>query len=71
MGGMEWLLALVAWLVFTATVGVIVHTVLHRRHRPADDLPRCRKCGYAVCGLRGGHVCPECGSDLRSVGIDR
>ncbi|MDB5354604.1 MAG: hypothetical protein JWN24_1057 [Phycisphaerales bacterium] len=31
--------------------------------------PRCGKCGYMVRGL-ATFVCPECGSDLREVGID-
>jgi hypothetical protein len=71
--GMEWLLLLVGWLMFTAVVGVVVHTIVRwrGRGRSEDGLPRCGKCGYAVCGLRGGHVCPECGSDLRAVGIDQ
>lgn len=32
--------------------------------------PRCRRCGYIVRGLPG-HICPECGSDLRRIGIIR
>ena len=31
--------------------------------------PSCRACGYAVKGLPS-FTCPECGSDLREVGID-
>jgi hypothetical protein len=31
--------------------------------------PSCRACGYAVRGLPSFR-CPECGSDLREVGID-
>ena len=32
-------------------------------------IPSCRACGYAVKGLPS-FICPECGSDLREVGID-
>ena len=31
--------------------------------------PSCRACGYAVRGLPS-FTCPECGRDLREVGID-
>ena len=34
--------------------------------RPIE--PACGKCGYAVRGL-DTFICPECGSDLRQVGI--
>ncbi|HEX2973530.1 MAG TPA: hypothetical protein VHP11_14440 [Tepidisphaeraceae bacterium] len=30
--------------------------------------PRCGQCGYIVRGI-GGFTCPECGKDLREVGI--
>src|SRR4051812_9800081 len=30
--------------------------------------PRCRACGYIVCP-RAKRICPECGGDLRAVGI--
>lgn len=33
-----------------------------------SDLPTCAGCGYAVRGL-AGLECPECGADLREVGI--
>ena len=33
------------------------------------SVPSCRACGYAVKGLPS-FTCPECGSDLREVGID-
>lgn len=37
---------------------------------PADDEtePRCGRCAYIVLGLPG-HRCPECGGDLRLVGL--
>jgi class 3 adenylate cyclase len=37
------------------------------RRRPGSD-PACGKCGYAGRGLTT-FVCPECGADLREVGI--
>ena len=36
---------------------------------PKITEPSCRACGYAVRGLPS-FTCPECGSDLRDVGID-
>ena len=36
---------------------------------PKITVPSCRACGYAVKGLPS-FTCPECGSDLREVGID-
>ena len=36
---------------------------------PKVSEPSCRACGYAVRGLPS-FTCPECGSDLREVGID-
>ena len=36
---------------------------------PKVTEPSCRACGYAVKGLPS-FTCPECGSDLREVGID-
>jgi len=35
-----------------------------------DAAPRCGHCGYDVRGLPSP-VCPECGSDLRIVGVGR
>jgi len=37
--------------------------------QPKVTEPSCRACGYAVRGLPS-FTCPECGSDLREVGID-
>jgi hypothetical protein len=39
-----------------------------RLSRGGSDLPTCARCGYAVRGLMGLD-CPECGADLREVGI--
>jgi|SRR5688572_19151352 len=45
-------------------------TQSHVRFRgPKVTVPSCRACGYAVKGLPS-FTCPECGSDLREVGID-
>jgi class 3 adenylate cyclase len=41
-----------------------------RRHASEADLPTCGHCGYAVTGLTT-FICPECGRDLRVVGIVR
>ena len=38
-----------------------------RRRRPSAE-PVCGRCGYCVTGLTT-FICPECGSDLREVGI--
>ena len=58
-----------AWIVgllgLAALVGLIVF--IWRRRAKAGE-PKCGKCGYAVAGLPS-FTCPECGSDLRSVGI--
>src|SRR5262245_46761666 len=40
-----------------------------RRMGISLDQPSCGYCGYPVRGLPS-FVCPECGSDLREVGID-
>ena len=36
--------------------------------RPKSDLPTCGACAYAVRGV-SSLFCPECGADLREVGI--
>ena len=43
--------------------------VPRRWWEPKVTQPSCRACGYAVRGLPS-FTCPECGSDLREVGID-
>ena len=52
-------------------LGAVVTAIMllrrRRRTRPAKE-PRCGQCGYNVTGL-STFTCPECGSDLRQVGI--
>lgn len=47
-----------------------VAAVLFIRRRRRVTAPCCRACGYDVRGLPSS-ICPECGSDLESVGILR
>ncbi len=47
---------------------VLVVVMLLRRRGRGIQHPACGKCGYAVQGLPT-FTCPECGSDLRVVGI--
>jgi hypothetical protein len=58
-------LLLIVILVFA---GVFVGAQMAGRLRKGPDHPACGKCGYNVTGLES-MVCPECGSDLREVGI--
>ena len=53
-------------------IGVLeVERRRRRRNLPAPSAePTCPTCGYLVVGLPG-KVCPECGSDLASVGVVR
>ena len=57
-------------LLFLIVLGVLAYVVFRgvRRSRGKVSEPSCGKCGYAVTGLET-MVCPECGSDLRVVGI--
>jgi hypothetical protein len=61
---------LVTLILLTAlTVALAVATVVVRRRRAQRiTQPVCGQCGYAVEGLPS-FTCPECGSDLRAVGI--
>jgi hypothetical protein len=64
---------MLGWMTITAVVGVVVETILRReldRDGAAAREPSCGRCGYIVTGLPS-HVCPECGSDLRTVGVVR
>src|SRR5437868_14823886 len=57
---------------FTRLAAVAVTRSLARgrsRNGRISADPRCGKCGYIVRGI-ATLTCPECGSDLREVGID-
>lgn len=65
---MSWL-----WLALLATmVGVFLAWIAASARRPLRTkrpaLPSCGQCGYIVRGI-GSLNCPECGADLREVGI--
>ena len=57
-------------------VGIVIGVLEVERRRRKRNLPApsadpaCPTCGYLVIGL-AGKVCPECGSDLASVGVVR
>lgn len=53
-------------LVLAAVAGIVL-LFLHASKRGKAE-PACGKCGYAVRGL-SSFTCPECGADLREVGI--
>jgi hypothetical protein len=55
-------------LVVIAAVGVLAVVVMRASRRGPVAEPSCAACGYAVRGLEK-LICPECGSDLRLVGI--
>lgn len=60
-------LAMIAVAIFLILFFFLRH---RRRSTAAGDLATCGHCGYAVTGLTT-FTCPECGSDLRQVGINR
>lgn len=59
---------LVLCLAVASSLGLIYLWYRVFKQRTGSGLPVCGQCGYAVRGL-GGLVCPECGADLREVGI--
>lgn len=66
---------LLSVLTAAAIIGVLcVSAILtSARRRPGDtplDSGACGQCGYSVRGV-SELWCPECGADLREVGIDR
>jgi hypothetical protein len=48
--------------------GWVVWYLIRRKDSGAREAGACRVCGYSVHGLVSWQ-CPECGSDLRQVGI--
>jgi hypothetical protein len=67
------LLALLFILVGCFAIGLIVARGVRRPAATATaaasaDEPTCGRCGYIVRGING-LICPECGGDLREVGI--
>jgi hypothetical protein len=63
---------ILAWISITAAFGVGVQWMLRRDERLArtrDIQPHCGRCSYIARGLLTRR-CPECGSDLRIVGVD-
>jgi len=56
---------LVIFLLGTAAVLVIRWTV---QRRSVEGMNGCGRCGYLVTGLPS-NICPECGSDLKVVGV--
>ena len=62
-------IGLIPLLLFLVVVVLVVLAVLMlKRRRSGEQQPACGKCGYFVKGLTT-FTCPECGSDLREVGI--
>ncbi|MCC6679572.1 MAG: hypothetical protein IT445_01605 [Phycisphaeraceae bacterium] len=57
-------------IVLALPVALVIVVVKLLRSRPADprDGGRCGQCGYSVRGI-AALQCPECGADLREVGI--
>jgi len=68
-----WLVLLIvggiAWVLFMAVLGVaLMVRGWSRRKARYPHGPACRRCGYAVRGLKS-LTCPECGADLRGDGV--
>ena len=64
------LLLLVAFVVLLVGVVISIVVLLIRRGRGTTDGGTCGGCGYMVRGLSTLR-CPECGADLREVGINK
>ncbi len=62
--------ALLTPLLFLVIIALCVLTIWRAVTRPwrARAAPACERCGYAVVGLVS-FECPECGGDLREIGI--
>ncbi len=55
-------------LVLVVVIAINVFILASRKRGPRVSQPSCGQCGYAVFGLPT-FTCPECGADLREVGI--
>jgi len=55
-------------LVLVVVIAINVFILASRKRGPRVSDPSCGRCGYAVRGLPT-FTCPECGADLREVGI--
>jgi hypothetical protein len=54
--------------IFVGIVLVVSRALAKPRGAAHADEPTCGQCGYIVRGIEGW-ICPECGGDLREVGI--
>ena len=63
-------LILLLLFVLLPLVGLIVGIILLVRSSPGGEGMSCGQCGYSVKGLTQMN-CPECGADLREVGIHK
>ncbi len=63
-------MVLVYFIASILVVGLVIGILLARAFRSGKQKsdPVCGKCGYIVRGI-STLTCPECGSDLREVGI--
>jgi hypothetical protein len=64
----EWIALAIFVLAMLLFVGAVVGFALRRRGKEGLAARACGRCGYDVRGLPT-FFCPECGSDLREVGI--
>jgi hypothetical protein len=62
------LLSIVCYFVWLFGVGCLYALRIHKRAALTRSVPSCGHCGYCIVGLERP-LCPECGSDLRVVGI--
>src|SRR5687768_7245870 len=63
------MVAVVTFLLLVVAIAILVRSSIAQRGRAGDwREPRCGRCGYIVRGIPT-FVCPECGSDVREVGI--
>lgn len=62
------LLPIMGFVVILIGAGWLHALRIQERAARTPPEPSCGNCGYNVIGLPG-HICPECGSDLRQVGV--